>query len=233
MLVHEKIKEEASQIVEAVAEYVQWEGVLSGRGLAVHVRAAHTTQPADKVRHLSLLAAEAAACTACELHRQRTHSVFARGNPESRLVFVGEGPGYHEDQKGLPFVGPAGQLLDKMIVAMGLSAEEVYICNVVKCRPPENRTPLPVESATCKRFLDAQLLTVRPEVVVALGRCAAEALGCLQEGSRSWRGAWTEYQGLSVLGTYHPAFLLRNPEHKRTVWEDLQKVMARLQLPKS
>jgi DNA polymerase len=142
---------------------------------------------------------------------------------------VGEGPGFHEDQQGEPFVGAAGRLLDKMVSAMGLSRDAVYVCNVVKCRPPENRTPLADESAACARFLDGQLGAIRPKVIVALGRCAAERLGCAEAG-RSWRGSWGEYQGVPVMPTYHPAFLLRSPEMKRPVWEDLQKVMERLGL---
>jgi DNA polymerase len=176
---------------------------------------------------LQTLAAEAAACRGCRLHESRTKSVFSRGTPDAELVFVGEGPGFNEDKQGEPFVGAAGQLLDKMIGAMGLSRDGVYVCNVVKCRPPENRTPLPDESAACARFLDGQLGAIRPRVVVALGRCAAERLGCAEVG-RSWRGSWGEYQGVPVMPTYHPAYLLRNAEMKRPVWEDLQKVMQRL-----
>lgn len=176
---------------------------------------------------LGQLAREAAACTACRLHESRTKSVFSRGSAMAEIVFVGEGPGFNEDKKGEPFVGAAGQLLDKMVSAMGLARDAVYICNVVKCRPPENRTPLPDESAACASFLDGQLGAIKPRVIVALGRCAAERLGCAEAG-RSWRGSWGEYRGVPVMPTYHPAFLLRNAEMKRPVWEDLQKVTARL-----
>ncbi|MFO0711868.1 MAG: uracil-DNA glycosylase [Sandaracinus sp.] len=176
---------------------------------------------------LGSLAREAAACTACRLHETRTKSVFSRGSAEAELVFVGEGPGFNEDKQGEPFVGAAGQLLDKMISAMGLGRDAVYICNVVKCRPPENRTPLPDESAACSRFLEGQLTAIGPRVIVALGRCAAERLGCVEAG-RSWRGSWGEHRGVPVMPTYHPAYLLRNAEMKRPVWEDLQKVTARL-----
>ncbi|MCA9602071.1 MAG: uracil-DNA glycosylase, partial [Myxococcales bacterium] len=131
---------------------------------------------------LEQLASEAAACTRCGLHAGRTHSVFARGNPAAELAFVGEGPGFNEDQQGLPFVGRAGQLLDKMIGAMGLSPEAVYLCNVVKCRPPENRTPLPAEAEACSPFLRGQLAHVRPRAIVALGKCATESLGCMTPG---------------------------------------------------
>ncbi|MEC7520509.1 MAG: uracil-DNA glycosylase [Myxococcota bacterium] len=182
--------------------------------------------PVDARTRLTVLAEEAASCTACRLHEGRTRSVFARGNPDGALVaFVGEGPGYHEDQQGLPFVGNAGQLLDKMIAAMGLSQDEIYVCNVVKCRPPDNRTPNPDEAAACMRFLEGQLDAVKPQVIVALGRHAAENLGV---GGGGWRGRWGTFAGVRVMPTYHPAYLLRSPEQKRPVWEDLQKVVAAL-----
>jgi uracil-DNA glycosylase len=161
------------------------------------------------------------------LHEKRTQSVFARGSAAAELAFVGEGPGRDEDLQGLPFVGAAGKLLDKMIVAMGYGREDVYVCNVVKCRPPENRTPRPEESLACSRFLIPQLETVAPKMIVALGRCAAQALG-VAEVTGPWRGRFGAWRGIPVMPTYHPAFLLRSPEFKRTVWEDLQLVMARL-----
>jgi uracil-DNA glycosylase family 4 len=173
------------------------------------------------------LASKAASCTACGLHASRTKSVFARGDAMSRIVFVGEGPGENEDKQGEPFVGAAGQLLDKMIVAMGMKRDAVYICNVVKCRPPENRTPTTEEASACGHFLDGQLAAIAPVVIVALGRCAAERLGCAEPG-KSWRGTWGAYRGTPVMPTYHPAYLLRSPDMKRPVWEDLQKVVARL-----
>lgn len=190
--------------------------------------AAAAAPSGDRRARLEQLATDAAACTRCSLHAGRTRSVFARGNPESEIVFVGEGPGYNEDQQGLPFVGPAGQLLDKMIAAMGYGRDDVYICNVVKCRPPENRTPLPNEAAACAPFLEAQIHAIAPKVIVALGRCAAENLGLTEPGAKGWRGVWREWQGIPAIATYHPAFLLRSPEYKRPVWEDLQKVMTRL-----
>jgi DNA polymerase len=181
---------------------------------------------ADKRTRLAQLASEAASCTRCVLHEKRNRSVFARGTPDAELVFVGEGPGYEEDQQGLPFVGPAGKLLDRMIAAMGFGREEVYVCNIVKCRPPENRTPRPDEAIACSRFLVPQLELVAPKVIVALGRCAAENLGVAQAAG-PWRGRWGTWREIPVLPTYHPAYLLRSPEQKRVVWEDLQLVMAR------
>lgn len=180
----------------------------------------------ELARRLSVIEEEVRGCQRCELHKTRTQTVFARGTPETDLVFVGEGPGQEEDRTGLPFVGPAGQLLDKMVAAMGLARDAVYICNVVKCRPPGNRTPLPSEAGACAGYLEGQLDLIRPRVIVALGRCAAENMGLVSGGG--WRGRWGRYRGYDVMPTYHPAFLLRSPEFKRPVWEDLQRVMARL-----
>lgn len=181
-------------------------------------------------KQLVVLAQEAASCTRCGLHNGRTKSVFARGSAHAELVFVGEGPGRDEDASGLPFVGAAGQLLDKMVAAMGYGRDDVYICNVVKCRPPENRTPLPNEAAACEPFLTAQLEIVKPKIIVALGKCAAMNLGAAGE-TGSWRGLWKEWRGIPLMPTYHPAFLLRSPERKRDVWEDLQQVMTKLGRP--
>lgn len=181
----------------------------------------------ERLQILQTLEAEAASCTRCVLHEKRSKSVFARGTPDAELVFVGEGPGRDEDLQGYPFVGAAGQLLDRMIAAMGYGRDDVYICNVVKCRPPENRTPRPEEALACSRFLIPQLQAVNPKLIVALGRCAAQALG-VAEAMGAWRGRWGTFQGVDVMPTYHPAYLLRSPEQKRTVWADLQLVMGRL-----
>jgi uracil-DNA glycosylase family 4 len=181
----------------------------------------------EKHHRLTLLAAQAAVCTACGLHEKRTQSVFSRGSPDAELVFIGEGPGQEEDRKGIPFVGPAGQLLDRMIEAMGFGRDEVYVCNIVKCRPPDNRTPRPEEAIACARFLAPQLELVAPKMMVALGRCAAENLG-VAPPTGGWRGRFGSWRGITVMATYHPAYLLRSPEYKRVVWEDLQQVMARL-----
>jgi DNA polymerase len=184
----------------------------------------------DRVVRLAQLATESMTCTACALHEKRKQAVFARGNPFAEIAFVGEGPGAEEDRVGEPFVGPAGQLLDKMIAAMGYQRDEVYICNVVKCRPPENRTPRPEEAIACSRYLKPQLALIASKVIVALGRCAAENLGVARpEGS--WRGQWGTYEGVPVMPTYHPAYLLRSPEQKRIVWDDLKLVMGHLGRP--
>lgn len=177
---------------------------------------------------LQTLARQVSECQRCRLSTSRTNTVFARGNPNAEVAFVGEGPGYHEDQQALPFVGAAGQLLNRMIQAMRYAPDDVYICNVVKCRPPENRNPMPDEIAACSEFLQKQLGLVAPRVIVALGKCAAAALRSDEQLIHGWRGSWTQWQGIDVLSTYHPAFLLRSPEHKKIVWEDLKQVMQKL-----
>jgi uracil-DNA glycosylase family 4 len=169
-------------------------------------------------------------CTRCKLHRGRTKLVFGDGNPKAELVFVGEGPGRDEDAQGLPFVGRAGKLLTQMIEAMGLQRQDVYICNVVKCRPPENRTPEKDEVETCSPFLLRQLDAISPKVIVCLGSVAAQTLLETNRGISHFRGEWLEFRGRKLMATYHPAYLLRNPSAKGEVWKDLQKVMAALGL---
>jgi uracil-DNA glycosylase len=170
-------------------------------------------------------------CQRCKLWRQRRHIVFGKGDPRARLVFVGEGPGFDEDRQGEPFVGVAGQLLTKIIQAMGLSREQVYICNIIKCHPPANRTPEADEIVACLPFLKRQLAAVSPECICALGAVAARALLETDLPISRLRGRFHSYQGIAVMPTFHPAYLLRNPEQKRAVWEDVQQVMARLGLP--
>jgi uracil-DNA glycosylase len=169
-------------------------------------------------------------CTRCKLHRGRTKLVFGDGNPKAELVFVGEGPGRDEDEQGLPFVGRAGKLLTQMIEAMGLQRRDVYICNVVKCRPPENRTPEKDEVETCSPFLLRQLDVISPKVIVCLGSVAAQTLLETNRGISHFRGEWLDFRGRKLMATYHPAYLLRNPGAKGEVWKDLQKVMAALGL---
>jgi len=169
-------------------------------------------------------------CTRCKLHRGRTKLVFGDGNPKADLVFVGEGPGRDEDAQGLPFVGRAGKLLTQMIEAMGLQRQDVYICNVVKCRPPENRTPERDEVETCSPFLLRQLDAISPKVIVCLGSVATQTLLETNRGISHFRGQWLDFRGTKLMATYHPAYLLRNPSAKSEVWKDLQKVMAELGL---
>jgi uracil-DNA glycosylase len=169
-------------------------------------------------------------CTRCKLHRGRNKIVFGDGNPRADLVFVGEGPGADEDAQGLPFVGRAGKLLTQMIEAMGLQRKDVYIGNIVKCRPPENRTPEKDEVATCSPFLLRQIDVIAPKVIVCLGSVAAQTLLETNRGISQFRGQWLEFRGRKLLATYHPAYLLRNPSAKGEVWKDLQKVMMVLGL---
>ncbi|MGH9732612.1 MAG: uracil-DNA glycosylase [Candidatus Acidiferrales bacterium] len=169
-------------------------------------------------------------CRRCKLCEQRNKIVFGAGHPKAELVFVGEGPGHDEDMQGLPFVGRAGKLLTQMIEAMGLRRDDVYIANVVKCRPPQNRAPEPDEIETCSPFLYRQLAVIRPKAVVCLGAIAFQSLTGTKPSMSRIRGQWLEFRGIPLLATYHPAYLLRNPNAKADVWEDLKKVMAHLGL---
>ena len=170
-------------------------------------------------------------CRRCKLHKARKNIVFGVGSPGAELVFVGEGPGHDEDVQGEPFVGRAGKLLTQMIEAMGLRRPDVYICNVVKCRPPENRLPEKDEIATCSPYLIRQLDVIKPKVICCLGACAAQTLLHTTQGISRYRGEWFDYRGARLIATYHPAYLLRNPPAKSEVWKDLQKIMAVLGLP--
>jgi uracil-DNA glycosylase family 4 len=169
-------------------------------------------------------------CTRCRLHEQRNKIVFGAGNPRAELVFVGEGPGHDEDVQGLPFVGRAGKLLTQMIEAMGLTRDDVYICNVVKCRPPENRKPEDDEVATCSPYLYRQIDVIAPKAIVCLGGTAAQTLLKTKDPISRFRGNWFDFRNTKLMATYHPAYLLRNPAAKSEVWKDLQKVMAHLGL---
>jgi DNA polymerase len=179
---------------------------------------------------LELIRENLGECTRCRLHKQRNKIVFGVGNPQAELVFVGEGPGHDEDVQGLPFVGRAGKLLTQMIEAMGLKREDVYICNVVKCRPPENRKPEDDEVATCSPYLYRQLDVIAPKAIVCLGGVAAQTLLKTKDPISRFRGNWFDFRNTKLLATYHPAYLLRNPNAKGEVWKDLQKVMGHLGL---
>ncbi len=185
---------------------------------------------ADKPGALLGVRNEIGDCTRCKLSATRNKIVFADGNPDARLMFVGEGPGADEDAQGLPFVGRAGQLLNNMITAMGLKREAVYIANIVKCRPPGNRVPEPDEAHTCMQFLDQQIAIVQPEVLVALGSTAATYLLGAKSPLSALRGRIHPIRGSKLIVTYHPAFLLRDPRQKKEAWKDLQMAMAELGL---
>lgn len=166
-------------------------------------------------------------CQRCKLCSGRTQIVFGVGNPRAELVFVGEAPGFEEDRQGVPFVGPAGQLLTRMIEAMQFRRDDVYICNVTKCRPPNNRNPEPDEIAACEPFLKAQLAVLKPKVIVALGKFAAQTLLRDATAITRLRGQWRSYQGIDLMPTFHPAYLLRTPADKKLAWMDLKEVMKR------
>jgi uracil-DNA glycosylase family 4 len=168
-------------------------------------------------------------CTRCKLHTTRTQIVFGVGNPKASLVFVGEAPGADEDAQGEPFVGRAGQLLTKIIEAMGMRREDVYICNIIKCRPPNNRTPETDEIVACQPFLLKQLQAIGPKFICALGGPATQTLLQTKEAISRLRGKFYDFHGIPLLPTFHPAFLLRNPTEKKTVWEDMKLLMRRMQ----
>lgn len=188
---------------------------------------------AYKKQTLEEIKEEIGDCTRCKLHHGRTNIVFGEGNPKARLVFVGEGPGRDEDIQGQPFVGRAGQLLTKIINAMGLKRSDVYICNVVKCRPPANRTPEQDEIATCQQFLIKQLRAIDPAVIVCLGSVAAQSVLNTKARLGELRGNFHTYGRARLMVTYHPAALLRNPAFKKPLWEDMQLVMKELGISKS
>jgi len=188
------------------------------------------TPTADRAAALQLIREDIGDCTRCALHKGRNKIVFADGPPDARLMFVGEGPGADEDAQGIPFVGKAGQLLNNMIVAMGLQRDQVYIANVVKCRPPGNRTPEPEEGNTCSPFLFRQIDVVRPQVIVALGATAATYLLGQRQPLAGLRGRVHAWRGSQLIVTYHPAYLLRDPRQKKEAWADLQIAMRELGL---
>ena len=177
---------------------------------------------------LDVIRTELGDCQRCGLADCRTKLVYGVGNPNARLVLVGEAPGREEDLTGVPFVGEAGQLLDRILLAMGLQREAVYLCNVLKCRPPNNRDPEPEEIATCEAFLARQLAAIRPQVIVGLGRFAVQSLLKTKVPISHLRGEWQSYQGIPLMPTYHPSYLLRNPEGKRDVWADMKEVLRLL-----
>lgn len=177
---------------------------------------------------LEQILADLGDCRRCDLCGDRSKIVFGVGNERARLVFVGEAPGRDEDLQGEPFVGEAGKLLDRIIFAMGMQRSDVYICNVIKCRPPKNRDPKPAEIAACEPFLQRQLAAINPALIVTLGKFAAQTLLRSEVPISRLRGHWHEYQGIPLMPTFHPAFLLRNPTSKREVWEDMKQVLQRL-----
>lgn len=191
-----------------------------------------TDSKANRKQHLLEMANAVRGCAKCvELAKTRTQTVFGSGNAYAKLVFVGEAPGFDEDREGYPFVGKAGQLLTKMIEAIGMTRREVFICNILKCRPPQNRNPEPDEMANCSPYLWAQLEMIQPKVVCALGKFAAQSLLQTTKPISQLRGNIHTVRGFSLICTFHPAYLLRNPSDKKLAWEDLKRVRDRVQLP--
>jgi uracil-DNA glycosylase len=238
---------EAIAAVQSYIHYLQRLGVtelpvtlapsVRTEAVAPPARASATTLPvqgavldAEPAVRLAQLAAAVHDCRKCGLHRGRTQVVFGTGDPAAALVFVGEAPGHDEDVQGEPFVGSAGQLLNRIIAAIGLTREQVYMLNVIKCRPPQNRNPQPDEIAACWPILQAQLACIHPRIICALGTFAAQTLLQTEERISRLRGRFHRLGDIQVMPTYHPAFLLRNPQYKRAVWEDMQLVQGALEL---
>jgi len=207
--------------------------IRSKKGIVAQPEISAAVPAEERAAALKAIREDLGDCTRCALHKGRHTIVFADGSATARLMFVGEGPGADEDAQGLPFVGRAGQLLNNMIAAMGLKREECYIANIVKCRPPGNRTPEPVEANTCSPFLFRQIDVVRPQVLVALGATAATYLLGARQPLAGLRGRVHAFRGMSLIVTYHPAFLLRDPRQKKEAWADLQIAMKELGLKKA
>ena len=215
-----QIEQELQHILHALQDYLLYQKEQGVEGLPTH------PHPSDlsKAQLLEEIRRELGECTRCKLHPHRRHIVFGTGNPETRLVFVGEGPGEDEDIQGKPFVGRAGQLLTKIINSINLTREEVYITNIIKCRPPQNRNPEPDEITTCQPFLLKQLDVIQPKIICALGTFAAQTLLQTDEKISHLRGRFISYRNTTLIATFHPAFLLRNPQRKRDVWEDMKMI---------
>jgi DNA polymerase len=215
-----RIEQEFHQVLSSLQDFLlsqKEQGVL---GLPLQ----HQRTTVNKDQQLENIRSELGECTRCKLHQHRRHIVFGTGNPAAQLVFVGEGPGGEEDVQGKPFVGRAGQLLTKIINSIDLTREEVYIANIIKCRPPNNRNPEPDEIKACEPFLIKQLDAIKPKIICALGTFAAQTLLETDERISRLRGKFIPYRNSRLIATFHPAFLLRNPQRKRDVWEDMKMI---------
>ena len=232
--------EKEPDIRKAAEQHIEMDAFFAGFSVTAEPANQQQSQQTenDCIAALSQLSEEVCRCGACELGKLRTNAVPGAGNPNARIVFVGEAPGAEEDAQGLPFVGRAGKLLDDIIKAMGLSREDVFICNTLKCRPPDNRDPRPEEIISCLPFLRRQLEMINPEIIVALGAHAAKTLLETNEAIGKLRGKFHEYypaseaEPIKLMATYHPSYLLRNysPDNRRKVWEDMKKVMSEMGL---
>ena len=221
------LNSELKEIIKSVKAYMELEARAGVNEFLLPVKSAAELQKRTE-SSLENLELEVLSCKNCQLHKTRTNVVFGSGNPKVQLVFVGEAPGYEEDMQGLPFVGRAGKLLTKIIEAMKLKRKDVYIANILKCRPPNNRNPLPTEILACENYLVRQLEILKPKVVCTLGKFAAQTLLRTEEPISKMRGKFYTYHGIKVMPTFHPAYLLRNPQEKRLVWHDMKKIMAEL-----
>jgi DNA polymerase len=210
--------ENISEILSQIENHLRLYRSLSSRFLITH------KDTSDSEVALKNLFDEVSNCTKCTLYKTRTKAVFGSGSPRAKLLFIGEAPGYYEDVQGLPFVGEAGQLLTKIIASINLTRKEVYIANVLKCRPPGNRSPIPDEIISCYPFLVRQISAIHPAVICVLGSIAAKALMKTSRPMNQIRGEFQKFGDIAVMPTFHPAYLLRNPSDKRKVWEDMQKI---------
>jgi DNA polymerase len=217
------MNEKTDEVISDLKSYLEY---LKGMGIASFPASEMKLSESNPSRVMTLeeVRKELGSCERCKLHRTRRTIVFGEGNEKATLVFVGEGPGYDEDVQGRPFVGKAGQLLTKIIESISLSREEVYIANIIKCRPPQNRNPEPDEIQSCNPFLMKQILVIQPRIICALGTVSAQTLLKTDTKISALRGRFFDLDGIKVIPTYHPAFLLRNPERKREVWEDMKKI---------
>ncbi len=230
MTTREDLKKDFLEIIGSFKEYLSYlqgldfEGPLREKSSDFSLAQQSTLADEDKATSLGAVRKQLGDCQRCPLGSSRKNLVFGTGNPNARLMFVGEAPGRDEDLQGKPFVGKAGQLLTRIINAIGLDRKDVYIANILKCRPPGNRDPLPEEIVACEPFLIKQLEVIKPKIVIALGTFAAQTLLKTTEAISRLRGRFHLYQGIKLMPTYHPAYLLRNPQKKRDVWEDMQLV---------
>lgn len=220
--------------IESYVEYLRENGVTEVAACAPRTPAeageakAMEKESFPPEAELKKIAAVIAGCVKCQLHQKRNKTVPGQGNPRPEILFIGEGPGEDEDRQGLAFVGRAGQLLTRLIVRMGFTREQVFITNIVKCRPPNNRKPLPEEMSACRPYLERQIAVLRPKVIVILGASALEALISTEMKISRARGRWLEYEGIPAMPTFHPSYLLRNQSAMWDVWNDMQQVLARL-----
>jgi DNA polymerase len=226
----DSMDEKMGEVISDLKSYLEY---LKGMGIqSLPASEMKLDEPSpSRIMTLEEVRKELGDCKRCKLHRTRRTIVFGEGNEKATLMFIGEGPGYDEDVQGRPFVGKAGQLLTKIIESINLSREEVYIANIVKCRPPQNRNPEPDEIQSCNPFLMNQIRVIQPRIICALGTFAAQTLLKTDTKISQLRGKLFDLEGITVIPTYHPAFLLRNPERKREVWEDMKKIAGLLLAP--